>query len=78
PEGGADAMRAVVDERWGELDFETPWIAEKERRRIDEYIERLATYLTQVRAQGGRVIASEAPFRFAVSVTDGSIVAVDD
>jgi len=78
PEGGADAMRAVVDERWGELDFETPWIAEKERRRIDEYIERLDTYLTQVRAQGGRVIASEAPFRFAVSVTDGSIVAGDD
>ena len=28
PEGGIDAMRAVVDARWGELDFETPWIAE--------------------------------------------------
>jgi superfamily I DNA/RNA helicase len=74
PDGGVDAMRAVVDERWGELDFETPWIAEKERRRIDEYIERLDAYLGQVRAQGGRAIASEAPFRFAVSVVDGSIV----
>ena len=78
PEGGIDAMRAVVDERWGELDFETAWIAEKERRRIDEYIERLDDYLGQVRAQGGRVLASEAPFRFAVSLDDGSIVAGDD
>jgi len=74
PEGGVDAMRAVVDERWGDLDFETPWIAEKERRRIDQYIERLDSYLQQVRSQGGRVIASEADFQYAVSVADGSIV----
>lgn len=78
PEGGIDEMRRVVDERWGELDFETSWLAEKERRRIDEYIERLDTYLGQVRAQGGRVIASEAPFRFGVTLADASVVSGDE
>ncbi|MBP2437776.1 ATP-dependent helicase [Microbacterium amylolyticum] len=73
PDGGADELRRVVEERWGELDFETPWIARKERRRLDQYISRLDYYLSSVRSEGGRVIASEAPFRFAVAFDDGSV-----
>ncbi|WP_433775524.1 ATP-dependent helicase [Microbacterium sp. gxy059] len=70
PEGGVDAMRAVIDERWSELDFETPWVARRERRRADEYVARLDAYLANVRAEQGRAVAAEAPFRYAVTLDD--------
>ncbi|MGW9111950.1 PD-(D/E)XK nuclease family protein [Microbacterium sp. NPDC055683] len=66
PDGDLAGLRAVVDERWGELDFETPWIARKERRRADQYVERLHAYLREVARDGGRTLASEAEFRFGV------------
>ncbi|WP_309068400.1 PD-(D/E)XK nuclease family protein, partial [Microbacterium sp.] len=68
PDGDLDALRAVVDERWGELDFETPWIASKERRRAEKLIERLHAYLRAADAEGGAHIVSEAEFRFAVAL----------
>lgn len=70
PDGDLDAMRAIVEERWDELDFETPWIDRKERRRTELYIERLHAYLAAVARDGGRVIGSEASFRFAVDIPD--------
>ncbi len=69
PDGDLAVLRAVVEEHWPELDFETPWIAAKERRRADLYVDRLHAYLRGVRADGGDVIASEAPFRFAVETS---------
>ncbi|GAA4490804.1 ATP-dependent DNA helicase [Microbacterium panaciterrae] len=68
PNGDLDAMRRILDERWGELDFETPWIDSKERRRADLYLQRLHAYLATVRRDHGRVVGSEAPFRFAVEL----------
>lgn len=68
PDGGIEQLRAVVADRWPELDFETAWIGRKERRRADLYVERLQSYLGEVRRDGGRVVASEAPFRFAVDL----------
>lgn len=70
PDGDLDRMRAIVDEHWPELDFETEWIGRKERRRADLLVDRLHTYLGDVRADGGRTIASEVEFRFAVDVGD--------
>lgn len=66
PDGDLEGLRAVLAERWPELDFETPWIAAKERARAELYVDRLHAYLTAVRADGGAHVASEAPFRFAV------------
>lgn len=66
PEGDLDGLRSVVDERWSELDFETPWIAAKERARADLYVQRLHAYLRAVRGDGGAHVVSEAAFRFAV------------
>lgn len=66
PEGDLALLRAVVDEHWPELDFETEWIGRKERRRADQFIDRLHSYLREVERDGGRVIASEVEFRFAV------------
>lgn len=78
PSGGVETMRAVVDARWGELDFETSWIATRERRRIDEYIRRLDDYLAQVGAQDGAVLASEAPFGFAIALDDERVIPSDE
>lgn len=78
PDGGIDEMRAVVDERWGELDFESRWVATGERRRLDEYLVRLDDYLANVRAQRGRVIAAEAAFAFAIDLGTGEIITGDD
>ncbi|WP_404475483.1 ATP-dependent helicase [Microbacterium aerolatum] len=70
PGGDLDEMRAIVAEHWAELDFETEWISRKERRRADVYVERLHAYLGEVARDGGRVLASEVEFRFAVEVAD--------
>lgn len=68
PDGDLEQMRAVLAEHWPELDFETEWIGRKERRRADTLIDRLHTYLHDVRRDGGREIASEVEFRFAVDI----------
>lgn len=68
PDGDLERLRGVLDEHWPELDFETAWIGRKERRRADVLIDRLHAYLTAVGAAGGRVLANEVEFRFAVDV----------
>ncbi|MFK4761360.1 ATP-dependent helicase [Microbacterium sp. ZW T5_45] len=72
PDGDLESLRAVLAEHWPELDFETEWIGRKERRRADAFIDRLHSYLGDVRAAGGRVLASEVEFRFAVDVAEGA------
>ncbi|MBT2485354.1 MULTISPECIES: ATP-dependent DNA helicase [unclassified Microbacterium] len=68
PDGELELMRAIVEEHWPELDFETEWIGRKERRRADLFIDRLHSYVGDVRRENGRVIGSEVEFRFAVDV----------
>ncbi len=70
PDGDLDRMRAIVDEHWPELDFETPWIGRKERARADLFIARLGSYLETVARDGGETLASEAQFRFAVDLNE--------
>ncbi|MCK2036287.1 ATP-dependent helicase [Microbacterium sp. SSW1-49] len=74
PDGDLELMRAIVAEHWPELDFETEWIGRKERRRADLFVDRLHTYLGEVRADGGRVIGSESRFDFAVMLGDDTMV----
>lgn len=76
PDGDLEQMRAIVAEHWPELDFETEWIGRKERRRADLYVDRLHTYLGDVRRDGGRVVGSETRFDFAVSLPDDDGVPV--
>ena len=70
PDGDLEQMRAIVAEHWPELDFETEWIGRKERRRADLYVDRLHSYLGDVRREEGKVIGSEVEFRFAVDLAD--------
>ncbi|MGF6821624.1 superfamily I DNA/RNA helicase [Microbacterium sp. ZKA21] len=71
PDGELERMREILAQHWPELDFETAWIGRKERRRADQYIDRLHSYLTDVAAEGGRALASEVEFRFAVEIAEG-------
>lgn len=73
PDGDLERLRAVLEEHWPELDFETAWIGRKERRRADTYIDRLHSYLREVEHDGGRVLAGEVEFRFAVEVSDDAL-----
>jgi superfamily I DNA/RNA helicase len=74
PDGDLDAMRAIVDEHWPELDFETEWIGRKERRRADLYVERVRSYIGESIGDGGRVVGAEAAFRFAVDLDDERVL----
>ncbi len=68
PQGGRDELRKVVEERWGELEFEAEWIASRERRRAEALIERLDAYLRRVAGEGGRVVASETSFELEIEL----------
>ncbi|MDT0156718.1 ATP-dependent DNA helicase [Microbacterium sp. ARD32] len=68
PDGDLERMREVVAQRWPELDFDTEWIGRKERRRAEQYVDRVHSYLDRVAKDGGRVLASEVEFRLAVDV----------
>lgn len=70
PDGDLERLNAVLAEHWPELDFETEWIGRKERRRADQFVQRLHRYLSDVGHDGGRVLAGEVEFRFAVEVPD--------
>lgn len=70
PDGELEKMRAVVAQHWPELEFETEWIGRKERKRAEQYVDRLHSYLGAVADERGRVLASEVEFRFAVDVGD--------
>ncbi|WP_295013073.1 ATP-dependent DNA helicase [uncultured Microbacterium sp.] len=72
PDGDLEAMRRILDERWGELDFESEWISVKERRRADLYLQRLHDYLVAVRTDGGRLVSAEGEFRLAIDIAEGS------
>ncbi len=77
PDGELTRLRAVLAEHWPELDFETAWIGRKERRKADIFIDRLHSYLTRVADDGGRVVESEAEFRFAVTLGDDAPAAAE-
>lgn len=66
PDGDLERMSAVLDERWGELEFESPWIARRERARAEDAIRNLHRYARAAAADGGRLLAAEAPFELAV------------
>jgi len=51
-----------VEARWGELQFESPWLEEKERRRTRRLTEGLSEYLRDFDRAGGVLLGSEGEF----------------
>ena len=85
-----DALTAAIESRWNELVFESPWLAEQQKRAARTLAGRLAEYLADFAGAGKELVAAEG--RFALSVgratvngsidrversSDGSVVIVD-
>ncbi|MFF1574518.1 PD-(D/E)XK nuclease family protein [Leifsonia sp. NPDC058292] len=51
-----------VEARWGGLQFESPWLEEKERRRTRRLTEGVSDYLREFRREGGLLLGSEGEF----------------
>ncbi|MFI5059880.1 MAG: ATP-dependent helicase [Actinomycetales bacterium] len=79
-----------VEERWGELQFESPWLEEKERRRTRRLTEGLSEYLRDFARDGGVLLGSEGEFQLELGAAlvsgkidrvertpEGTIVIVD-
>jgi RecB family exonuclease len=86
----ADAVWARVEQRWGELLFESPWLAEHHRRVARVLTDGIAAYLGDFEAAGGVVVGAEKSFEFDLDTAhvrgsidrverarDGSVVIVD-
>lgn len=62
----ADAVWARVEARWGELLFESPWLAEHHRRSARVLADGIAAYLGDFERSGGAVVGAEKEFSFDV------------
>ncbi|KAA9134795.1 ATP-dependent helicase [Microbacterium caowuchunii] len=58
----AESLWAAVESRWSELEFEAPWRERAERARARDLVRRLAAYLRQFEAAGGRLLGAESRF----------------
>ena len=67
PEG----LWATVESRWSELQFEAPWIEERQRRTMWRFTLALSEYLRDFAASSRRAIASEQ--RFALTIGDAVV-----
>lgn len=55
-----------VDERWSELTFEAPWIAERQRRAVDTLVNGLSEYLTDFLRSGATLVNAEGAFEVTI------------
>jgi superfamily I DNA/RNA helicase/RecB family exonuclease len=62
----ADAVWERVERRWGELLFESPWLAEHHRRQARVLADGIAAYLGDFARGGGVVVGAEKAFELEV------------
>ena len=62
PDSSLDSLWAAVESRWDELDFEAPWLAERERRLARGFTAALAEYLADFEREGKTLAAAERGF----------------
>ncbi|RFA20072.1 hypothetical protein B7R25_10315 [Subtercola boreus] len=69
-ESGADlseeALWGALDERWNELQFESPWLGERERCKTAQKVRGLSEYLLDFERDGGALLGGEASFALDV------------
>jgi len=78
---GADerTLWRMVEERWGELEFEAEWIGRAEHARARDLVSRLAAYLRDFDAIGGALVSAEPHFEIDIPIAgagDGAHPAV--
>lgn len=62
------ALWAVVEARWGELEFESAWRERAERVRARDLVRRLAVYLRRFEAAGGTLVGAEPHFEVPIAL----------
>ena len=85
-----DSLWSAVEQRWPELEFESAWIAESEKRRARAMTESLAAYLRDFEASGASLLGAESSFTLDIGparlrgsidrverTSDGAAVIVD-
>lgn len=60
PDGSAETLWQLVESRWGEMDFESPWVSQREKSTVRGFVDALAAYLADRRAEGAGAGAIEA------------------
>lgn len=59
PDGSHDELWAAVEEKWGEVNFDAPWLSEQWLRLTRSMIDALADYVRNIALEGRRVLDSE-------------------
>lgn len=62
----------AVESRWGELVFESPWLAERQRGLARIFTQALADYLADFRRDGKSLVAAEGRFRLEYGEVEGA------
>ena len=64
-----------IEARWSELQFESPWLEEKEKRRTRRLADGLSEYLRDFERSGGTLLGSEGAFELPVgrAIVSGTI-----
>ncbi|WEG07500.1 ATP-dependent DNA helicase [Microbacterium horticulturae] len=67
---GADEQQLweLVEHRWGELDFEAPWLDRATRQQARDMVRRLALYLRRFEEAGGRLLDAEPHFEVPLPI----------
>lgn len=89
-ETSVELLWAGIERRWAQLQFESPWIEERERRRTRGLVAGVSEYLRDFGRAGGRLLGSEGEFQLEVGrarisgkidrveeTPDGTVVIVD-
>ena len=61
-----DAIWAAIEQRWSELVFESPWLAEQQRRLARRYAVGVAAYLRDAESEGRGLVGAEERFELIV------------
>lgn len=89
-ETSVDLLWSGIERRWAQLQFESPWIEERERRRTRGLVAGVSEYLRDFGRAGGRLLGSEGEFQLELGrarisgkidrveeTPDGTVVIVD-
>lgn len=89
-ETSVELLWSGIERRWSQLQFESPWIEERERRRTRGLVAGVSEYLRDFGRAGGRLLGSEGEFQLELGrarisgkidrveeTPDGTVVIVD-
>jgi superfamily I DNA/RNA helicase/RecB family exonuclease len=66
------ALWDLVEQRWGELEFEAPWLDRASQAQARDLIHRLHLYLRRFESGGGTLVDAEPHFEVPIPMGDGT------